>query len=79
MADNPSKQEQNKLNNDTKEIALYEIMLRLDKLLKLPQPVSIETVRRNHALLESIHQLKAAFAVYEKYAHELNSINDDSR
>jgi len=39
--------------------------------LKLPQPVSIETVYREQALRESIRKLKEAAAAYEKYEHEL--------
>lgn len=60
------------MKDQTKEIPLYELMLRIDKLYKLPQPVSIATVQRNHALRESIRQLKEAAAVYEKYEQELN-------
>jgi len=59
------------VKDQTKEIPFYELMLRIDKLLKLPQPVSIETVYREQALRESIRKLKEAAAAYEKYEHEL--------
>lgn len=60
------------MKDQTKEIPLYKLMLGLDTLLKLPQPIDIATVRRNQALRESIRQLEEAAAVYEKYGHELN-------
>ncbi|EPJ92148.1 hypothetical protein [Pseudomonas psychrophila] len=60
------------VKDDTKEIPLYELMLKFEKLLKMPQPVSIATVKRNHALMESIRHLKETAEVYEKYWPELN-------
>lgn len=60
------------MKHETKEIPLYDLMLKIEKLLKLPQPISVATVQRNHALRESIRQLKEAAAVYEKYGAEFN-------
>jgi len=60
------------VKHETKEIPLYDLMLKIEKLLKLPQPISVATVQRNHALRESIRQLKEAAAVYEKYGAEFN-------